>query len=138
MDNQYMKKLFLFILICGNINYFCFAQPVRNNRAEALFAAYVTKQLSLTSEEAQGFWPVYQSYRSELKKARQAHKDELEWEETVLNIRKKYRISFKKILVDDKRVNGVFKAERSFRTMLRNEQARRQNKQRSKSKDSQL
>ncbi len=138
MDNQYVKKLLLFILFCGNINYFCFAQPIKNNRAEALFAAYATRQLQLSTEEAQAFWPVYQRYRAELKHARQTHKDELEWEENVLNIRKKYRNSFKNILVDDKRVNGVFKAERSFRAMLRNEQARRQNSQKGKSKKTQL
>ena len=121
-----MKKILLFILFCVNINYFCFAQSGKRNKVETLYIAYLTKQLALTADEAKQFWPVYQNYRSEIKSARQLQKDELDWEEETLNIRKKYRPEFKKILVDEQRVSRVYKAERNFRLMLRKEQLRRQ------------
>ncbi len=127
-----MKKLLLFILICGNINYFCFAQPGGNfNKAEALQVAYLTKELGLSSEEAQRFWPVFNNYREELKKTRRDNRtDELMFEEKVLNIRKKYSTEFKKIFNNDQRVNRIFQADKNFREILRKElQNRRRNQQ---------
>lgn len=121
-----MKKILLFILFCVNINYFCFAQSGQKNKVETLYIAYLTKQIGLSVEEAQQFWPVYQTYRADLKKSRQSNVDELDWEEEALTIRKKYRSAFKKILVQDQRVHKVFKAEKNFRAILRSEQARRQ------------
>ena len=90
-----MKK-FLFIAVLlvsftSSIN----AQPQkRGERIEALKIAYITQALKLTSEEAQVFWPVYNTYTSEIKTARQSTKeDELEFQEAVLNIKKKYKIA---------------------------------------------
>ncbi len=122
-----MKKFLIFVLICLNINYFCLAQPEGNlNKIETLHAAYITRELGLTTEEAQKFWPVFNNYRLELKKARQENSNELEWEEKALGIRKKYKAEFRKVLNDEQRANRFFKAERGFRDMLRKEQVRRQ------------
>lgn len=85
--------------------------------------AFITKQLSLTNEEAQRFWPVYYSYLFELRKTRQAKKngDVLEMEEGMLNVRKKYKIEFKKILNTDDRVNKALTIERDFLNVVRKE-----------------
>ncbi len=121
-----MKKIILFLTIIMGLGYICAAQPPRGEKVKAIFAAYVTKELNLTSEEAQKFWPVYNEYAAEIKKTREDNRtDELVFEEKVLNIRKKYKPEFKKILNDDTRVNKVFVIDRNFREMLRKEMLER-------------
>lgn len=84
--------------------------------------AFVTKQLALTNEEAQKFWPVYYSYTAELRKSRQAKKDDvLAMEEDVLNVRKKYKTEFKKILTGDDRVNKALTVDRDFANVVKKE-----------------
>src|ERR1700712_1124417 len=70
------------------------AQRAEGGRIDALKIAYITKKLDLNPEEAQRFWPIYNQYMVEIKSARQQYqgdKDELKLEETILNVRKKYR-----------------------------------------------
>lgn len=44
-----------------------FAQP-SGERVEALKVAFITRQLSLSSQEAKVFWPVYDEYQNERKR----------------------------------------------------------------------
>jgi Spy/CpxP family protein refolding chaperone len=89
--------------------------------------AFVTKQLALTNEEAQKFWPVYYSYSGELRKAKQGRRgDVIEMEENMLNVRKKYRTEFKKILNTDERVNKALTVDRDFINVVRKEMEKRQ------------
>lgn len=98
----------------------------RPPHVEALKVAFITQKLNLTAEEAQKFWPVHNSYMAELKKAREANKDaELAFEEQALSIRKKYNNDFKKVLNSEERVNTVFKLDRNFNDMMRQEMMRR-------------
>lgn len=122
-----MKKIILFLAFFAGLSYFCKAQPGKGERIEAIKVAYITKELNLTADEAQKFWPLYNQYFEELKKARTENKtDELAFEEKALNIRKKYRSEFKKVLSDDARVNKVFVIDRNFKEMLRKEMMNRQ------------
>jgi Skp family chaperone for outer membrane proteins len=122
-----MKKVILFLAFFTGLSYFCMAQPTRGERIEAIKVAYITKELNLTSDEAAKFWPLYNQYFAELKKVREENRtDELAFEEKALNIRKKYRTDFKKVLNDDNRVNKVFVIDRNFREMLRKEMMNRQ------------
>ena len=122
-----MKKISLLTLFLLNINYFCFSQVQnRKNNIEAIQIAYLTRELSLSSDEAQKFWPIYNEYRDELLAVRkEVRDDEILFEEKVVNIRKKYKTDFKKVLVTDQRVNQVFVAEKSFRELLRKELMKR-------------
>lgn len=96
-------------------------RPPREN-IEVLKVAYFTKHLSLTTEEAEKFWPMYNSYSAEVRKARQDNKEDiLAFEEAVLNIRKRYRVELKKVLVSDERVNKALLAEREFMNVVRKE-----------------
>ena len=111
--------LFLGITCCVAVQA---GQPIPGRRLQALKAAYVTKQLSLTTDESEKFWPLYRSYMADIKKARMEKKDDvLTFEEDVLNIRKRYRAEFKKVLVTDERANKALTAERDFNNMLRKE-----------------
>ena len=127
----HMKKILLLLSFFINISYICLAQPAeQRNRAEKIQAAYITNELKLSPEEAQRFWPVYRNYKEEIRRARQEKReDELAFEEKVLDIRKKYKPEFKKVLVNDQRVNRVFIADKNFKEMLRKELQNRRNNQ---------
>ncbi|BAV09263.1 hypothetical protein SAMN05421788_101703 [Filimonas lacunae] len=119
-----MTKKLLFISLFLLSVFFGTAQPGKVNKTEAIRIAFITRQLNLTPQESQKFWPVYNVYIDELKQVRKSHDevdDEILFEETILQVRKKYRVEFKKILADDGRVNRTFTVERSFREMLRKE-----------------
>lgn len=122
-----MKKILLLTLFLLNINYFCYSQVQnRKNNIEAIQIAYLTSELSLSPDEAQKFWPIYNEYRDELLAVRkEVRDDEIMYEEKVVNIRKKYKTDFKKVLETDLRVNQVFLAEKSFRELLRKELIKR-------------
>ncbi len=96
--------------------------PPRSTNIMGLKLAYFTRQLTLTNEESQKFWPVYYSYSDELKKIRQGKKDDvLQLEEDMLNVRKKYKSEFKKVLLTDERVNKALTADRDFSNEVRRE-----------------
>lgn len=127
-----MKKIFLLIIVSFAIvtNAICQVNPNKQgfnkNNIEALKVAYITRQLNLTAEEAQRFWPVHNVYFEELKKARKDNLDnELAFEEKALSVRKKYSVEFKKVLITDERVNKVFTADRDFNNELRKELKKR-------------
>ena len=127
------KKISLTLLILINITYFCYSQPPvkRFEKAEAALVSYLTTELSLTSEESQKFFPIYKTYHEEIRSVRKEEKgDQIELEEKVLNIRKKYRDDFKKVLGSDERVTKLLVAEKNFRELLRKElMKRRMNRQ---------
>ena len=122
-----MKKARYFIVLLFLGSCTVFAQQddaaIAPGTILGLKMAFVTKQLSLTNEEAQKFWPVYYSYSTELRKTRQAKKngDVLEMEEAMLNVRKKYRTEFKKVLNTDERVNKALTVDRDFLNVVRKE-----------------
>src|SRR5260221_4268289 len=99
------------------------------NRLGALKIAYLTKKLDLSSEEAQRFWPIYNKYDEEIHAAQiNALKDrtpEINLEENILGIRKKYSVEFGKALSAAK-VNTFFRAEKEFGNFVQKEIQRRQ------------
>lgn len=135
-----MKRIVLIILI-----FFCalnavFSQKINQReggRLEAYKIAYLTRNLNLSVEEAQKFWPIYNKYVNELKQAKMQHRnlDEVSFEEKIVNIRKRYKNEFGHALPIE-RVNQFFKADRDFNNYVRKElqerrelnQMRQQNK----------
>ncbi len=140
-----MKKACYFIVLMLGISFIGSAQPgykqqgprLQKPPLAALKVAFVTKQLALTPDEAQKFWPVYDSYVVELRKTRQGSKDDvLVLEENVLNLRKRYKAEFKKILVTDDRVNKALTIDRDFMGVVRKElQQRAKDRGKLKEKD---
>ncbi len=116
-----MKK-YLFLLLISTATFsLSFAQNPgkRSEKVQALKIAFITQKLQLTSSEAEKFWPVYNEYDNEIRDLRSNNNnhDVLENEEKLLNIRKKYKPSFEKILGQQK-LNDLFNAERDFRNVL--------------------
>ncbi len=136
-----MKKTMLFFIGVLMVSLISAQEPQRKmmgqrQNIEVLKVAYFTKHLSLTTEEAEKFWPLYNGYTSEVRKARGDHKEDiLAFEESVLNIRKKFKGDLKKILVTDERVNKALVAEREFMNVVRKELQQRM-EQRRKMRDS--
>jgi hypothetical protein len=91
--------------------------PKRAERIEALYVAYITKQCSLTSDEAQRFWPLHAQYDAEIKAAASRSGSTLDNEQDQLNIKKKYLPGFSKIIGAD-RANLFFQKDAEFRKML--------------------
>jgi len=124
------KKFILLFVFCINISYICFAQAAGGARAkkvEELQKDYLTKELALTAEESPKFFSTYNNYRNEIRTTRKDKGgNEIEFEENVLAIRKKYRTDFKTILGSDERVNKIFVAEKNFKEILRKELIKRQ------------
>lgn len=108
-------------------------QPDRASRSaeikkiQAMEMAFITKELNLSPEEAQKFWPVFNQYRNELKGMANERKtgDQLEKQQKMLDIRKKYREDFTKVMSHD-RANKVFGAEEEFKSLVRREFQKRQ------------
>lgn len=96
---------------------------------EALKIAFITRELNLTAEESQKFWPVHNAYMEEMKNARKTQMgNEIAFEEKALAIRKKYNADFKKILNSDERANRIFQAEKGFNHVMGKEWIERRKK----------
>ncbi len=121
-----MQKIYLLFSLLMSMAFPGMAQQeeASSNAAtiQGLKIAFITRQLTLTTEESEKFWPLYFTYMGELKKARQEKQDDiLGLEEEVLGIRKKYKPEFKKLLLTDERTNKVLTADRDFNNVLRKE-----------------
>jgi hypothetical protein len=99
-------------------------------RIEVLKIAFITKKLELSSDEAQRFWPVYNQYENEIRSVFRENSgdDVIENDERLLNIRKKYRPEFIKVL-GQSRMNKLFSAEKDFRGVLLQTLKNRNNQQ---------
>ncbi|MEO8794532.1 MAG: hypothetical protein ABI390_03640 [Daejeonella sp.] len=136
-------KFFWSLLICFALFSSAEAQPSksRSEQIEAVKVAFITQKLNLNSDEAEKFWPVYNSYQKELneifkvKRQAKSNKDrdadgvldsELEFESKLLDVRKKYKTEFSKVISSEK-VLMLYRAEREFREHLIKELKDRRN-----------
>lgn len=62
-----MKKFVLFALLSSVTFSSVHAQHDKHEKIRAFKTAYLTEQLSLTSSEAEKFWPVYNDYENKMK-----------------------------------------------------------------------
>jgi adenine-specific DNA methylase len=106
----------------------------KKEKIEALRVAFITKQLNLSGEESQKFWPVYNEYQDKLKAARRemkAHRAdfgsdkeaqefldaELLYRQRELSLYKEYYDKFRKVL-PVKKVAELRHAEEEFKKEL--------------------
>jgi hypothetical protein len=95
---------------------------------EATREAFIIRRLNMTPEESQKFWPIYNIYAAEVRQAYLAYRtnnNELQLDESLLNIRKKYSVEFLKALSPGK-INDFFRAEKDFGALIQKEMQRRQ------------
>lgn len=129
-----MKKLLPFIIaiyICLSADA-TYAQMQKREKIEAIKMAFITQRLSLSPDESQNFWPLYNQYQKEIRdlilQRRAAKNDpnpnpieaideDLDIDGKIVAVRKKYRKEFTKVLSPDK-INQFYIAERDFREEL--------------------
>ena len=124
------------------------AQPRDSKRFAAIEnekIAYVTKELNLTTTDAQHFFPIYNQYMKEIwalrseKRAKRPNKtvtprgangfqginrDALSYDARELEIKKNYREKFAKV-IGSSRASQFFQVEQNFRELLYKELQRR-------------
>ena len=96
-----MKKYLLILTLVLTGFSFAKAQEADENKKvqdiKALYVAYVTKQLDLTPDEAQKFWPVHTQFENDIKSV---NKDlpELQKQQAYLDVKKRYQDNFSRII----------------------------------------
>lgn len=117
-----MKKFLLIFCLLLGVGMVSYSQDNDGGgRIQALKIAFLTKKLNLSPEEAQRFWPIYNKYEDEIRKAKLDNRtDELKREEKILDVRKKFNGEFLKALSSEK-VNSFFKIEKEFNNYLQKE-----------------
>jgi hypothetical protein len=129
-----MKRYLLILLFA--FGFLVRMQAQDGQRLEAYKIAYLTKKLDLSPEEAQRFWPIYNKYTDDIRNVRQEQKDknlsEIDVEEKMLSVRKKYNGEFSKALSAEK-INTFFRSEKDFKIEIQRVlQERRLNRQQNK------
>lgn len=126
-----MKNILLILALLLGIGLHTNAQDddkKEGGRLQALKIAYITKKLNLSPEEAQKFWPIYNQYSEEIRRAqieiRKNKGTDLQIDERMLSIRKKFNEEFLKALSNEK-VNGFFRAEKEFNGVVAREMMER-------------
>ena len=117
MKRLYISILFLFTVLCASAQT---DPPVENQKMqniEALKIAFISRQLELTPDEAQRFWPVYNQYSNDIHVVVKNDQDVLDRDQKILDIRKSYKDQFIRIIGPD-RTNRLFEAEGKFRQLL--------------------
>ena len=89
----------------------------KEEKIKALYVAYMTQQLKLTPDEAQKFWPLHAQYDSDLREVHQSSDNELDKQQAVLNVKKKYQSGFTKMLGNE-RSNNFYRQDGEFRKKL--------------------
>jgi hypothetical protein len=89
-------------------------QQPKEEKIQALYVAYVTQQLNLNADEAQKFWPVHAQFEADFKATVKQDLPELEKQQALLNVKKKYQDNFNRILGPNRcqqffRIDGEFK-----------------------------
>jgi len=149
---RFIYKTFLTIVLCTGISVSSFAQVNEEmsdftNEIEAMRTVMQTErkilimnEMTLTAEEAEKFWPLYDEYRAEMKTigdlrvkvitdyaasyeemtdatARQLLDESIKFEEKALKLEKKYMKKFRKILPDIK-VTRYFQLENKLDAII--------------------
>lgn len=139
-----MSRLKYFVITLCLILSVQLAAKAQNNfeAIESEKIAYITKELKLSPAEAQRFFPIYNSYNSEmwdLKKAKRGTKtpgsansfsggkrDVIAYDAQEVDIKKKYRNEFAKV-VGQGRASQFFQVVEDFNNILRSTLQNRQN-----------
>jgi len=141
-----MKKIMmsLIVILAMQINAFAQQEPnpkreQRKEKIESLRVAYITKELALTPEEAQVFWPVYNEYQAKAEASRKDFRQkynkqtdynfatdkeaedfinaDIKHKSEEIELMKTYYEKLKKV-ISVKKVAKLRKAEESFRQEL--------------------
>lgn len=103
------------------------SSPTDSVRINDLFFTYVSKNLTLNKSQASSLKPHVNKYLQERRNVIKAHKDPLERERKIADLKIKYRKQFTPIIGVEK-ANAFFAQEQNFRRQVREELRKRKNK----------
>jgi hypothetical protein len=89
---------------------------VKMEKIQALYVAYITKELNLSADDAQKFWPIHAEFDRDLKGVKQ-DMPELERQQKILDIKKRYQDKFSRVLGSG-RTENFFRKDGEFRRKL--------------------
>ncbi len=119
-----MKKIFIFLMVlfagitAANAQAPQDADGIKQqDKLQSLYVAFITQKLELTATEAQSFWPIHNEFDKEIKGV-DLNIAELEREQKILDIKRRFEPRFRKVLVDVKRVDRLFRLHGEFRKKL--------------------
>jgi hypothetical protein len=123
-----MKYGFVMVALCVSAIATYAQQDGKGDKIESLRIAFISQRLSLTPEEAQKFWPIYNSYRAEVEALRKNFKgtpeskptadQSLDFEQKKLDLKKKYKVQFDAAIGKTK-VDQLYALEREFYQKLK-------------------
>jgi len=110
------------------------SKQIIKDKMEAQKVAYITQQLELTEDEAQKFWPIYNSYQNDLEQLKSSmdvklnkNMSDKEAEDLMYKMLdtqtkeieiKKANIKKMKTVISAKRIAALFRAERTFKEKI--------------------
>jgi hypothetical protein len=138
-----MSKLIQIVVVCLFATTLSYAQgprritPEKMERIHAAKMAYITDRLALTADQSARFVPVYNSYEQEIRQTRRQFfdnspmqrndmdeassrryiDDNLDYQQKVIEIKRKYNDQFLKI-ISAHQLADMYTAEREFRQIL--------------------
>ncbi len=136
-----MRTILMSLLLLSTLHIKAQGPPEdQKEKVEAMKIGYITKELNLTTAEAQQFWPVYNKFQDELEQLRKNRRsdlmnvklnfdnmsdadlakaidNELQFQQQELDLRKKYIDEYKKVL-PVRKVARLMRAEHTFKMEL--------------------
>jgi hypothetical protein len=101
-------------------------RPEQREKIEMFKIQFITKNLELSTREAEGFWPVHEAHKKAMQEIiKTKMSDEILLQEAMLNARKKYKADLLPVLKTEERVNKALRVERDFLHKMRNEVSKR-------------
>jgi len=101
-------------------------RPEQREKIEMFKIQFITKNLELTTSEAEGFWPVHEAHKKVIQEIiKTKMNDEILMQEAMLNARKKYKADLLPVLKTEERVNKALRIERDFLYKMRHEVSKR-------------
>ena len=110
-----MKHFIFYIFLLGGFAAQAQQGGNKGEKIQALYVAYITRELNLSADDAQKFWPVHAQYDNEIESIN--IENEIDRQQAALNIKKKYQDRFIKILGAE-RTNTFFIKDGEFRKKL--------------------
>jgi hypothetical protein len=117
------------IILLTTLTFSAFAQPRNHEKIESMRVAFITNRLSLTPEESQKFWPVYNAFKADMKTLRKNFREDdkdgtpltadqrLEFDQKKLNLKLTYKPQLEATIGKEK-MNKLMAAEEAFKKEL--------------------
>lgn len=122
-----MKKIFIIAILTLVFNSLMFSQ--QDEKIETAKKELITKELELTSQEADAFFPIYNEYNQKKREIKRSFRKDMNSsndqnldriigvEQGMVDLQKEYTNKFRKV-ISDKKIIKLYEVEREFKKYL--------------------